>query len=262
MAGGLRLLTCAIALLQAAVGLPAAAAARCTSPSPVAKPVSVLIVTGGHEYEPSEFFRTFNAMANVHYDHILMMEGQPVAVPAGGIRDHYDVVVFYDMEAKVITTEWRSLLERGGGFVFLHHALGSFPGSPEYKSIVGGHCNFFPEPRPGVPSCSFHEGEHIHFSIVDHSHPVTCGIADFDMLEEAYGNMDIDPAAHVLVKSEYALGTTPVAWTWSYKNRRVFYMEMGHGSLGLPMDHGPTAYQNPWFQQLLTRGVLWAAGRL
>jgi len=166
------------------------------------------------------------------------------------------------MEPNSITPEWRSLLDRGKGFVFLHHAIGSFPDSPEYKAIVGGHGNFSAEQHAGAPNSSFHENEQQHFSIADKSHPITCGIADFDMVDEAYGNVDTDPAAHILVKTNSLQGMPSVAWTWAYEKKRVFYMQMGHGSFGLPPDHGPTAYENASFERLLDRGILWAAGRL
>jgi uncharacterized protein len=237
------------------------AAEQCPKPSKSAPPVSLLIVTGGHLYEPSEFFAAFNAMPNIRYQHVLMVEGKPVAVPVGGLGQ-YDVVLFYDMEPKTITPEWRSLLERGKGFVFLHHALGSFPESPEFKAIVGGHANFSEGPQPGVPSSSYHENEPQHYSIIDHQHPVTCGISDFDMTDEAYDNIDVDPAAHVLMKSDFPKLSHDVAWTWSYAGKRVLYLEPGHGSFELPPNHGPTAYQNESFRKVLNRGILWAAGRL
>jgi len=245
------------------MGVPKADAAHCTEPSKATKPISLLIVTGGHEYEPTEFFRAFDAMPKVHYDHVLMMEGKPVAVPTRGLAQHYDVVLFYDMEAKAITPEWRELLDRGDGLVFLHHAIGSFPQSPEYKAIAGGHGNFFPEHWPGVPnSIPYEEDTRQHFSISDRSHPITCGVNDFEMRDEPYDDIDIDLAVHVLVRSDYPKRSPVVAWTWKYEQKRVLYIQMGHGSLGLPLDHGPTAYQNPSFTRLLARGVLWTAGRL
>jgi uncharacterized protein len=238
------------------------AAERCSVPAKAAKSVNLLIVTGGHPYEPSEFFRAFDGITNVHYDHVLMMEAKPVAVPAGGLRPHYDVVLFYDMEDKLITPEWRDLLDRGDGLVFLHHAIGSFPGSPEYKAIVGGHGNFFPEHWPGVPNSIPYENTLQHYSIVDREHPVTCGTKDFEMVEEPYDDVDIDPSVHALIRSDYPKHTPIVAWTWSHAQKRVLYIQMGHGSLGLPPDHGPTAYENASFLKLLARGIYWTAGRL
>ena len=252
---------CVIALLLIAQSNTDAATALCPKPAQSTTSVRLLIVTGGHPYEPAEFFRAFDGMKNVQYDHVLMIDGQIAAVPAGGLRS-YDVVLFYDMEPKAITEDWKGLLTRGKGLVFLHHSIGSFPGSPEYKSIVGGHANFFGEEYQGVPSSRADDNVRQHLAIIDHSHPITCDSKDFDAIDEPYEHVDIDPRTHVLLKSDYAGGMPVLAWTWVYEGKRVFYLQMGHGSLGLAMDHGPTAYQNPAFKKLLTRGVLWTAGRL
>jgi len=191
--------------------LTSAAALSCPEPSASDSSAKLLIVTGGHPYEPSEFFKAFDGMPNVRYDHVLTMEGKPVAVPAGGLKARYDVVLFYDMEDKVITPEWRSLLDRGAGLVFLHHAIGSFPGSPEYKTIVGGHGNFFGQPWSGVPnSIPYEADERQRFSIIDRTHPITCGMADFEMKDEPYDDIDIDPAIHALIRSSNPRG---VPWS-------------------------------------------------
>ena len=254
---------CVLALLLIVYSDAGAAAAVCPKPARSTTPVRLLIVTGGHDYEPVEFFRAFDGMKNVRYDHVMITErGHIGAVPVGGLHS-YDVVLFYDEEeSKAITEEWKGLLTRGTGLVFLHHSLGSFPGSPEYKSIVGGHANFDDEKYPGVPSSRADDNVRQHFSIIDHAHPITCDSKDFDAVDEPYGDVDIDPGTHALLKSDYVGGMPLLAWTWAYEGKRVFYLQMGHGSLGLPQDHGPTAYQNASFLHLLSRGILWAAGRL
>lgn len=258
---GLRFLVCAVPLLLLAASTVGMAADRCTEPAKSSIPVRLLIVTGGHLYEPTEFFAVFNAMPNIQYDHVFLMDAKVTAVPVGGLGQ-YDVVLFYDMEPGAISPGWRSLLDRGKGLFFLHHAVGSFTESPDYKSIMGAHGNFEDDKWPGVPNSTYHMNQAQHFSIVDHHHPVTCGMEDFDMIDEAYDNIDIDPAAHVLMKSDFPKLSTAVAWTWTYTNKRVLYLQMGHGSLELPLDHGPTAYQNASFKRFLARGILWSAGQL
>lgn len=96
--------------------------------------------------------------------------------PQNGIG-RYDVILFYDMEVGEITPEWRSLLDHGGGFVFLHHAIGSFPNSSEFATIVGGHANFAREPVSGAPlQSTYHMNQRQHFTIKDRDHPVTCNL--------------------------------------------------------------------------------------
>jgi type 1 glutamine amidotransferase len=251
----------ACALILAAFSVRSANAAHCPKTSSIKQPVKLLIVTGGHPYEPSEFFAAFNSMKDIRYVHVLTMDAKPVAVPMGGLRQ-YDVVLFYDMEPNAITPEWRSLLDRGKGLVFLHHAIGSFPDSPEFESISGGHANFTGQPGPNVSNSSGHANERQTFAVADREHPITCGMSDFEMIDEAYDGVDVDPRAHVLLRTSYPTQNSGVVWTWNYTDKRVLYVQMGHGSLGLPENHGPTAYQNKSFNELLHRGILWTADRL
>jgi len=233
----------------------------CTELSKSSKPVELLLVTGGHPYEPSEFFAMFSALPGVHYQHVLMYEGKPLAFPPGTLGK-YDVVLFYDQEPKEITPEWRSLFEAGRGIVFLHHALASFPDSPEYQAIVGGRYTEPSERNPDPPYSSYHLNERQHFTIIDRSHPITCAIADFDMLDEAYDALEIDPGSHILMKSDFPKLTPATAWISSYRQKRVVYIQPGHGSVFLPADHGPSSYQNESFKKLLERAIFWAAGRI
>ena len=222
----------------------------CPDPTSRSAPVSVLIVTGGHPYEPSEFFSTFAAMPNVTFLHLYLLDSQrPMSTPEGGLGQ-YDVVLFYDFHPGEhdVTPEWRSLLDRAGGVVFLHHAIGSFPGASDFRAIAGGRATYHPNRLQ-------------HFTITDRQHPITCGMRDFDMLDEAYGNVEIAPGAHILVTSDAPQANSAAAWTWSYNQQRVLYLQPGHGSLGLPPNHGPSSYQNESFKMLLYRGIMWAAGR-
>jgi len=233
----------------------------CGEPKANEKPVSLLVVTGSHPYEPSEFFSTFAAMPNVRYQHVLLSRGKPISYPPGGLG-RYDVILFFDFEPGTVTPEWKSVLERGGGFVFLHHAIGTFPASPEIETIIGGHANFTKDVIPGVLNTTFHPNQRQHFTMTDATHPVTCGVGDFDMLDEAYDDFDVDPGAHILMTSDFPKATPAAAWTWSFEHKRALFIQPGHGSIFLPPDHGPSSYQSEPFKKLLARGIQWAAGRL
>jgi hypothetical protein len=234
---------------------------RCPEPRRKSHPVSLLIVTGGHGFEESEFFATFEKMPNVEFSHVILSAGKVDTVPQGGIG-HYDVVLFYDIQEGVITEEWRSLLGHGRSYVFLHHAIGSFTKSPEFKDIAGGHANFSPEAVPGVPNTTYHHNQQQRFNMTDPSHPVTCGVGNFAMLDEAYDNVDVDPKVHILMTSDFPKMTPAVAWTWAYQAKRVLFLQPGHGISGLPPDHGPSSYQSDQFKKLLFRGIMWAGGEL
>ncbi len=253
-----------LCLLIGFLGLPPfhAASAKDNCPALDSKKVSVLIVTGGHPYEPDEFFAAFRSMKGVTFQHVMLYRGKPIAVPAGGLGK-YDVVLFYDMtiDPTEITPEWRSLLDRGKGLIFLHHALGSFPGSSEIRNIIGGQANFGREVYADVPQATFQHNLKQHFTITDTRHPITCGLSDFDMIDEAYDNFIVNPDAHVLMTSDFPTKSPAAAWTREYGKKRVFYLQPGHGAFALPLDHGPTAYQNDKFLRILHRGILWAGRR-
>lgn len=238
----------------------AAVATECAEAPENGRPVRLLIVTGGHPFDSPEFYSAFDSMPNIIYDHLEVSDPQRIDIR--GMKRHYDVVLFFDMEPGIMTPQWRALLNLGKGLVFLHHSLGSFPETPSYAEIVGGHGNFFQTRFPNVPNSSYFLNENQHFAIVDRTHPITCGMNDFDMVDEAYDNLHVDPAAHVLLKSDFPKLSPAVSWVWKYHNKRVFYLQPGHGSLWLPENHGPTPYQNASFLRLLNRGLLWASGRL
>jgi len=250
-----------LTLAGAIFAAPGQAQTRCASPKAGA-PLNLLIVTGGHDYEPVEFFRAFDAMPGIRYQHVFTRgTAVPLAFPIGGLG-RYDAVLFYDMEPGAITPEWRDLLDRGRGIVFLHHAVGSFPASTELRAIAGGQANFKDERPAGVTKSTYEHNVMERFTVTDRAHTITCGVADFAMEDEGYDNVVVEPGAHVLMTSDFPKANPAVAWTWDYQGRRTFTLQPGHGSLGAPADHGPTAFQNPDFLRLLTRGIFWSAGRL
>jgi hypothetical protein len=235
---------------------------RCPSPINAAT-VRLLIVTGGHPYEPSEFFQAFGSMKDIKYDHVSLEDGHIVSVPPGGLG-HYDVVLFYDYEMREQTPEWLDLLKKANGLVFLHHALGSFPHWAGYNAIVGGHAYAKDDtgPLPDKPDQVWELNVKQEFTVVDREHPITCGIKSFTMVDELYDNFEVDPKAHILMTSAQHLRTPPAAWTWTYNGKRVVYLQPGHGVMYLPLDHGATSYQNRIFLRILNRSIMWSAGRL
>jgi quinohemoprotein ethanol dehydrogenase len=239
----------------------AASTANCPALKETDPPVNLLIVTGGHPYDPAEFFAAFGAMPHVRYQHVYMDQGKPVSVPPGGLGQ-YDVVLFYDLEPETITPEWRDLFDRGHGIVFLHHAIASFPSSPEYAAMVGGRYTFSSDLHPEAPHSEFFPNERQHFTITDRSHPITCALHDFNMLDEAYDDVQVDAGSHLLMTSDFPKHSPAVAWISSYAPKRIVYIQPGHGSIYLPANHGPSSYQNGPFRALIDRAILWTARRL
>lgn len=88
--------------------------------------------------------------------------------------------------------------------------------------------------------------------IVDHLHPITNGLADFEVCSEKY-YMHVDPAVHILAVTYFDELAMPVAWTKRWGDGRVFYCSVGHNA---------KSAGEPQALELITRGLLWAAGAL
>lgn len=156
----------------------------------------------------------------------------------------YDVVVDYTTGEKLNQDQVGGLLgfvAGGGGFVGIHCAADSFKENHEYISMLGGR--FITHPPH----------QELSITVVDHEHPITKGISDFKIQDELY-MLEYDPAPlHILMECHFQDKVMPVAWVRPYGKGRVYYLSLGHG---------PEAHNNPAFQELLIRGINWAAGRL
>lgn len=143
----------------------------------------------------------------------------------------------------------------GRGLVIVHIASNSFEGSPRFRRLAGRvweygdlHDGRFTSHHP--PAGSFR------VEIVDPDHPVTHGLASFDIEhDERYEDLLVSPETpiHVLATATVDGRTEPVAWSVEpARGGRVFHITLGHGG---------STYDNPGFRALLTRGVAWAAQR-
>jgi len=106
-----------------------------------------------------------------------------------------------------------------------------------------------------------HPGGIIRYQVrlTDHAHPITRGLADFEVETEQY-YMHTDPGNQVLAETTFSgahenapwiAGTDmPVAWTRSWGAGRVFYMAIGHQ---------PSEFDIPEVGEIIRRGLLWAA---
>ena len=87
--------------------------------------------------------------------------------------------------------------------------------------------------------------------IVDHLHPITNGLKDFDVCSEKY-YMHVDPAVHILAVTYFDDVAMPVAWTKKWGEGRVFYSSVGHNAKSASEPHA---------LELITRGLVWAASK-
>jgi type 1 glutamine amidotransferase len=147
-----------------------------------------------------------------------------------------------------------SFAEGGRGIVILHFANGAFN-----FSLPEAGASEWPEYRKIVPRVWNHHGDSAHddygtFTVrmLDDTHPITEGIATFEIQDELYfkqeGDVEIYPlyaAVSNITKQE-----EPLAWTSSYRNSRVYQTLLGHDR---------HAYAVPEVREMLRRSVRWVA---
>ena len=134
-------------------------------------------------------------------------------------------------------------VRNGTGIAGVHGGMGdAFRNETEYQFMVGGQW----VAHPGGDGVTYN----VH--IEDLPSPITEGLRDFSVSSEQY-YMHVDPANRVLATTRFGEVVMPVAWTKMYGKGRVFYCSLGHVA---------AVARQPEVLTLVTRGMLWAAGRL
>ncbi|MFS8515050.1 MAG: ThuA domain-containing protein [Planifilum fulgidum] len=134
-------------------------------------------------------------------------------------------------------------VEGGTGLAGLHGGMGdAFREATEFQYMVGGQF----VAHPGGDSVAYR------VRIADPRHPITEGLADFEVVSELY-YMHVDPAIRVLAETTAHNGAAmPVAWIKSHGEGRVFYCSLGHTPDVLRIEEVKT---------MVVRGMKWASRR-
>ena len=203
-------------------------------------PLRVLLVTGGHDHEPS-FYSVFAG----EKEFVTNVNPHPVAYK--GSLNRYDVVVLYDMVQELPAAQKENLkafAESGKGLVVLHHALVSFNDWPWYRETIGGQ---YWEKK----STYKHDVEmNIQPSA---NHPILRGLGPFRIFDETYKQMWISEKNTVLLRTDEKTSDGPVAWVSSYNPSKVVVIQLGHGR---------EAHESREWRHLVRNAILWAGGRL
>jgi len=215
--------------------------------------IRVLLVTGGHPFEKEPFFKLFQDNPDITY-RAVEHPNAPALLTAEAAKQ-YDVIVMYDFNQKITEeakADFVARLKDGKGLVVLHHAIAAYPTWPEYWNIIGARYYLAKTNINGVekPRSAWKEGMHFRVHIADPQHPVTRGMTDFDLHDENYKWFDVAKECHPLLTTDAPESNPVIAWAKTYKSARVVYIQSGHG---------PTAYENPNYQQILRQAVRWAA---
>lgn len=181
---------------------------------------------------------------------------------------------FHDPPAE-FRRNFADVVDAGHGFVFLHHALASWPTWPLYAQTMGGRFRFVAD-RSGPDSGYRHEVEQ-RIEVVDRAHPVVAGLGEgFDICDETY-LCEVGPDVRPLLRTTTELSTRTlwstgnavagrrdtndgwvhppnsdgvVAWVVPHERSRIVYIQFGDG---------PSAFGNNSFRRLLTNALGWVA---
>lgn len=219
--------------------------------------IRILLTSGGHGFEQDSFYAMFDAMQGIEYTKAELPKDAGLLKP--GLEKQFDCIVMYDMCAPAFSPEQRKafveLLTTGGiGLVSMHHNLGAQWDWDEYRKIIGGRFILKPTEIDGKAwtVTPWAHDQRLKVKIADPKHPITKGVGDFEIEDETYGKLWVDPQAQILLTTDHSENNPQVAWTKTYGKSRVFHLMLGHDG---------KAYANPAYRKLLEQGIRWAAGR-
>jgi type 1 glutamine amidotransferase len=234
-----------ITLISIAIGacifLPGTALAADEGKAEPAKKLRVLVVAGGHDYEVEPFRKIFKNYADMD---CTFVEEKTGGEAIDDIENWpYDALVLYNYERKTTDKQkenFLKLLDRGVGLVVLHHGIYGYLPWPEYRKVVGF--------KTGLNAWKDDVDYKIH--VEDAKHPITQGVTDFPIKDETYLGYVVDPKVHVILTTDEPLNAKTIAWTHTYRNSPVCYLQSGHG---------PAAYENKSFVTILGNAIRWTA---
>ncbi|MFZ5833304.1 MAG: ThuA domain-containing protein [Planctomycetota bacterium] len=133
-------------------------------------------------------------------------------------------------------------VREGGGLVVIHYASGAFEGWTEFQNLVGRTQGKRHDKRAPFT-----------VKMVDHEHPVTRGLEDFEADDELFIDLTGERPVQVLASatSNITGKEHPMAFVFSYEKGRVFHTTLGHDV---------TAIRGEGTSELIRRGATWAAG--
>lgn len=223
-----------------------------------------LVVRGGWDgHQPVEATELFLPFLKDN-DFSVRVEESPAVYAEASYMASVDLV----MQSMTMSTIERDQLQgliaavsAGTGLAGWHGGIcDSYRASSDYLQLIGGQfathaAREAPDQRTGDMSDNYVDHR---ITIVDHEHPITAGLADFDLHTEQYWVLS-DDYNDVLATTTTAVRpwgqwtrpiTAPAVWTRQWGEGKVFVCTPGHRVEVLQDDNVRT---------LVERGLLWAA---
>ncbi|MBN1560354.1 ThuA domain-containing protein [candidate division KSB1 bacterium] len=218
--------------------------------APAAQKIKILIITGGHDFEREQFFAMFSSMADIEFTSVEHPAANDIYATSAAA---YDALVYYDMNQEISEEQKKaflSVVEKGKGLVFLHHSLASYQTWDDYMQIQGGRYN--ENPQDAAKKSTYKHDVELNVYILDREHPVTQGVSDFKIYDEVYGNFNVLPGVHPLLKTDHPESGEIIGWAHEYGAAKIVYLQSGH-------DHH--AYENENYRALVRQAIQWVAAR-
>lgn len=215
-----------------------------------AQPVEIMLITGGHAFDTTQFFQLFDRMENIGYEHFQQPEANR-SIAKGKAKD-FDVLVFYDMWQPISDDEKRAyinLTKKGKPMLFLHHSLVSYQDWPKFEKLIGGK---YVQKSQAIPEHEQSTYEHDVW-VYMHSlrnHPVTKGLEMIKLFDEVYGNTRVSDDVLPLFKTNHPKSSKIIGWENRFNASRIVYLQPGH-------DY--RAYQSDKYRQLLEQTIKYLA---
>ena len=224
-----------------------------------------LIVRGGwdgHEPEQTtDFFIPFLEANGFS----VRVEGSPAIYTDEAFMATVDLIVQIYTMSTIEPEEFAGLQQAvlaGAGFAGWHGGIAdAYRDNADYLHMVGGqfahHAGKDPAERTGEQSDNYIPYT-VHITELGASHPITRGIADFELVTEQYWVLS-DEYNDVLATTTQEVRpwdawhrpvTAPAVWVREWGEGRIFVSAPGH-----KLD----VVQNPHVRTIIERGLLWAA---
>lgn len=214
--------------------------------------IKVAVVVGQHFYNVPALQDMFMSLEGI----TAYIQNFEEFVGSGDqVRAGYDVILFYTIWQDEPTNNgpWyaerqldvlNSLGKTGQGIFVMHHSFIAFPDWPDWRLMVGVENESYK---------GYHLDQNMNYHIVDLDHPITAGLEDFAMIDEAYemAGVSEDDGNHILITTDHPLNIATIAWTRKFKDVPVFCFQSGHDE---------KSFENSNFRKIMRQGILWLAG--
>jgi uncharacterized protein len=226
---------------------------------------NALIVRGGWDgHQPVETTDSFIPFLESNGFAVRVEEGSTIYTDADYLAT-VDLIVQINTMSTIEKDEFAGLqaaVLSGTGMAGWHGGIAdSYRNNADYLHMIGGqfahHAGKDPKDRIGEQSDNYIPYT-VHITDLGKEHPITAGIADFDLVTEQYWVLS-DEYNEVLATTTQEVRpwdawnkpvTAPAIWTRQWGKGRIFVSAPGHRL---------EIVDNPNVRTIIERGMLWAA---